>query len=119
MLKRIFILFLLSSCSLSVFAQEQALYSFLNKPLSDKLLAIGVSIMPVEANQQNESLRRVVFNNTEKPRLTLTSAWDLTEKDSISLRIQNAMDWDGYRQFNIKCCYCFTRRASPKLSYSS
>lgn len=94
MLKRIFILFLLSSCSLSVFAQEQELYSFLNKPLSDKLLAIGVSIMPVEANQQNESLRRVVFNNTEKPRLTLTSAWDLTEKDSISLRIQNAMDWD-------------------------
>lgn len=96
MLQRTLILLLLSSCSFYVLSKEQTvLYDFLSEIPSKALLDKGVSIDPVELNQQKESLRRIVFRpDTNTPILVIESKWDLTEKDNMSLRIQNAMDWD-------------------------
>lgn len=90
---------LLTSLVNWVNAEQQVLFDFIKPTASDVLSLDGVNLANAmaEENQQGERLRRVSFTTITKPQFTLTAIngyWDLSNAKSISLRIQNAMDWD-------------------------
>lgn len=94
MLQRIFVWFFFFVFSFNSSAQE-LLYNFLTPQPTNEVLASGIDIQSVEHNQQNEALRRIIFkSDTKTPTFTINSSWSLTPKEAMSLRVQNAMDWD-------------------------
>lgn len=80
-------------------AADQAVYNFV-RPLDDVRLQLEQVVLPAlqaETNGQGEALRRVTFNVAAQPQLSLSpnqGTWDWSGQGAMSLRIQNAMDWD-------------------------
>ncbi|MFD1260332.1 beta-galactosidase [Entomomonas asaccharolytica] len=108
MLKRIVLLSLLCISSISlVIAEEQPLYDFLQASNKVTLFTQGVTLPNdgVEHNQQNEVLKRITFaNDIDEPSIAIhfKQATNLINQKALSLRIQNAMDWDLRLYVDIK-----------------
>lgn len=77
----------------------QELFNFV-RPLDNVQVQLDNAQLPDlvgEPNQQGEVLRRLTFNAGDLPYLALTpqqGVWDWSGQSSMSLRLQNAMDWD-------------------------
>lgn len=77
---------------------SDTLFNFV-KPLSVVSIGLQDADLPSatgEATAEGEILRRVHFSPAPRPTLRLTPAsgsWDWSQAGSMSLRIQNAMDW--------------------------
>lgn len=108
MLNRLVMLSLLCVSSISsILAEGQPLYNFLQPSTKVNLLNQGVTLpnSELEYNQQNESLRRLTFaNNIDNPSITLqfNQPTNLINQKALSLRLQNAMDWDLTLYVDIK-----------------
>lgn len=80
-------------------AADEVLFNFV-RPLDSVQVSLKDATLPdlqAETNGQGEILRRVTFNPAAQPSLTLTPAqgsWDWSQQGAMSLRLQNAMDWD-------------------------
>ena len=80
-------------------AADQVLFNFV-RPLDSVQVILKDAVLPdlqAETNGQGEILRRVTFSPAAQPSLTLTPAqgsWDWSQQGAMSLRLQNAMDWD-------------------------
>ena len=77
---------------------NETLFNFV-KPMAVVTVTTQNADLPsatAEATPEGEILRRVNFNPAPQPTLRLApsnGSWDWSQADSVSLRIQNAMDW--------------------------
>ncbi|MNZ33475.1 hypothetical protein D3C78_508210 [compost metagenome] len=77
---------------------NETLFNFV-KPMAVVTVDTAGADLPsttAEATPEGEILRRVNFSPVKQPTLRLAPAsgsWDWSQADSMSLRIQNAMDW--------------------------
>jgi hypothetical protein len=77
---------------------NETLFNFV-KPMAVVSITTQNADLPsstAEATPEGEILRRVNFNPAPQPTLRLvpsSGSWDWSQSDSMSLRIQNAMDW--------------------------
>lgn len=94
------LLFSLSLVSAPLWAAEgnETLFNFV-KPMAVVTVGLQDADLPnhtAETAAGGEILRRVKFHPAARPTLTLKPAsgsWDWSQADSLSLRVQNAMDW--------------------------
>ncbi|MAB99048.1 MAG: beta-agarase [Pseudomonadaceae bacterium] len=88
-------------CSASAIAAldgQQPLYSFISPTDALRVESAGANFAQSQAEEAagGEILRRVVFAPEKQPSLHLQPAsghWDWTKATSLTLRVQNAMDW--------------------------
>jgi hypothetical protein len=90
----------LLGCASAVAAQDkQELFNFV-RPLDVVQVVTQDAELPDlkgEESPGGEVFRRVVFQSAKQPTLRLTpqsGSWDWSGQEALSVRIQNAMDWD-------------------------
>lgn len=89
------------SCCLAtpVKADEQTLFSFV-RPVDVVQVSTRDAWFPelsAETTPEGQVLRRLSFNAAQRPRMRMepqSGSWDWSQAQAITLRIQNAMDWD-------------------------
>ncbi|PUA45669.1 beta-agarase [Pseudomonas protegens] len=79
-------------------AGQQTLFNFVRPAAVVQVATQDASLPQSNAEQtaEGEVLRRITFNPTAKPSLSLTpqsGAWDWSQSGMMSLRIQSAMNW--------------------------
>lgn len=77
---------------------QQTLFNFVRPAAVVQVVTQDASLPQSNAEQtaEGEVLRRIIFNPTSRPSLTLTpqsGAWDWSQSGMMSLRIQSAMNW--------------------------
>ncbi|QZI69468.1 beta-galactosidase [Pseudomonas protegens] len=77
---------------------QQTLFNFVRPAAVVQVATQDASLPQSNAEQtaEGEVLRRIIFNPTRRPSLTLTpqsGAWDWSQSGMMSLRIQSAMNW--------------------------
>lgn len=77
---------------------QQTLFNFVRPAAVVQVATQDASLPQSNAEQtaEGEVLRRIIFNPTSRPSLTLTpqsGAWDWSQSGMMSLRIQSAMNW--------------------------
>lgn len=77
---------------------QQTLFNFVRPAAVVQVATQDASLPQSNAEQtaEGEVLRRIIFNPTSRPSLTLapqSGAWDWSQSGMMSLRIQSAMNW--------------------------
>ncbi|AXK56012.1 beta-galactosidase [Pseudomonas protegens] len=77
---------------------QQTLFNFVRPAAVVQVATQDASLPQSNAEQtaEGEVLRRIIFNPTRRPSLTLapqSGAWDWSQSGMMSLRIQSAMNW--------------------------
>ncbi|WP_271105238.1 beta-agarase [Pseudomonas tohonis] len=89
---------LLAIGGLSAAAQAETLFNFV-RPLDSVTVTTqdaGLPSVTAENTPEGEILRRLNFNQADKPSLRLapqSGTWDWSKAGAMSLRLQSAMDW--------------------------
>jgi hypothetical protein len=89
---------LLGYCSASFAQDKQELFNFIRPLDVVQVVTKSVDLPDVtgELTADGEVMRRVVFQAGDQPSLTLkpqNGSWDWSAQQTLSLRIQSAMDW--------------------------
>src|SRR5690606_38975326 len=84
--------------SAPLLAGQQTLFSFVRPASVVNVVTEGASLPQYNAEQtaDGEVLRRVVFSPVQRPTLRLSpqsGAWDWSEAQALTLRLQSAMAW--------------------------
>ena len=79
-------------------AGQQTLFNFVRPAAVVQVATQDASLPQSNAEQtaEGEVLRRIIFNPTSRPSLSLapqSGAWDWSQSGMMSLRIQSAMNW--------------------------